>query len=76
MKEIFTKQTAELDKPEKVKEGIVKGKINKHYAEVCFLEQAFVKDDKMTVAKKIEAVGKEVDAKLNIEKVVSYVLGA
>jgi len=76
LKEIFTKQTAELDKPEKVKEGIVNGKINKHYAEVCFLEQAFVKDDKMTVAKKIEAVGKEVDAKLNIEKVVSYVLGA
>jgi hypothetical protein len=30
----------------------------------------------MTVARKIEAVGKEVDAKLNIEKVVSYVLGA
>ena len=40
------------------------------------MEQPFVKDDKMTVAKKMEAVGKEVDAKLNIETVVNYVLGA
>lgn len=76
LEEIFTKQVADLDKPEKVKEGIIKGKINKHFTEVCFLEQPFVKDDKITVAKKIEAVGKEVDAKINIETVVSYVLGA
>lgn len=76
LKEIFAKQVEELDKPEKVKEGIIQGKINKHYTEVCFMEQPFVKDDKMTVAKKMEAVGKEVDAKLNIETVVNYVLGA
>ena len=31
-KEIFTVQTAELDKPDNVKAGIVQGKLNKHLA--------------------------------------------
>ena len=41
-------------KPDKVKEGILTGKINKHLAEVCFLEQPFVKDDKRSVKKVLE----------------------
>ncbi len=41
-------------KPDKVKEGILNGKINKHLAEVCFLEQPFVKDDKRSVKKVLE----------------------
>ena len=56
-KEILLAQMAEdpkmANKPEKVKEGIVVGKINKYYKEVCLLEQAFVKDDSMNVAKYI-----------------------
>ena len=46
-------------KPEKVKEGIIVGKINKYYKEVCLLEQAYVKDDSMSVAKYIDSVAKE-----------------
>ncbi len=41
-------------KPDKVKEGILTGKLNKHLAEVCFLEQPFVKDDKRSVKKVLE----------------------
>ncbi|AEE16845.1 translation elongation factor Ts [Treponema brennaborense] len=74
--EIFTKQVAELDKPENVKEGIVQGKINKHLAEICFLDQPFVKDDKVSVAKKMEAVAKDAGTKLSLAKVVTYQLGA
>ncbi|MBO5137425.1 MAG: elongation factor Ts [Spirochaetaceae bacterium] len=74
--EIFTKQVETLDKPENVKKGIVQGKVNKHLAEICFLDQPFVKDDKLSVAKKMEAVGKAAGAKLNLEKVVMYQLGA
>lgn len=62
-------------KPENVKEGILKGQINKHLAQICFLDQAFVKDDKVTVAKKMEEVGKAAGAKLSLAKVVSYILG-
>ena len=57
------------DKPEKVKEGIVRGKLNKLYSEVCFLNQPFVKDDTMSVEKKMAEVAKAAGGKLEI---VSY----
>jgi len=73
--EIFNGQVAELDKPEKVKEGIVKGKLNKHLAEVCFLEQMFVKDDKVSVKAKLAEIGKKVGAALEFSNVVLWQLG-
>lgn len=73
--EIFTKQVAELDKPENVKAGIVQGKVKKHLADICFLEQAFVKDDKLSVAKKMEEVGKTAGGKLSLSKMVLFQLG-
>ncbi|MDR1747463.1 MAG: translation elongation factor Ts [Spirochaetaceae bacterium] len=75
-KEIFTKQAAELDKPDNVKAGIVQGKIKKHLADICFLDQPFVKDDKVSVSQKMEQAGKEAGAKLSLSKVVFYQLGA
>jgi elongation factor Ts len=57
--EIFAKQVEALDKPANVKAGIVKGKVNKIFSEVCFLEQPFVKDDKRSVAKVLADLGKE-----------------
>lgn len=74
--EIFTKQVAELEKPENVKAGIVQGKIKKHLADICFLDQPFVKDDKMSVAKKMEEIGKSVGAKITLSKMVLSQLGA
>ena len=69
-------QTAELDKPDNVKAGIVQGKLNKHLADICFMDQMFVKDDKVSVAKKMELVGKEAGTKLTLLKVVNFQLGA
>ena len=62
-------------KPENVKAGILQGKISKHLAEICFVDQAFVKDDKVTVAKKLEEVSKAAGAKLSFKKVALYILG-
>ncbi len=64
--EIFTVQAAKLDKPAKVLEGIVKGKLSKHLAEICFLQQPFVKDDSMSVEKKVAEVAKSAGGKLEI----------
>ena len=75
-KAIFEAQVAELDKPENVKAGIVNGKINKHLAEICFMDQPFVKDDKVSVSKKMEMVGKDIGSKVALNKVVAFVLGA
>ncbi len=63
---IFRAQVEQMDKPEKVKEGIVRGKLSKLYSEICFLSQAFVKDDTMSVEKKMAAVAKEAGCKLEI----------
>ena len=78
-KEIFKVQMDQdekmASKPENVKAGILQGKISKHLAEICFVDQAFVKDDKVTVAKKLEQVSKEAGAKLSFKKVALFVLG-
>lgn len=58
------------NKPEQVKVKIVEGKIGKFYSENCLLEQAFVKDDKQTVGKYVEAAAKELGGSI---KVVDYV---
>ncbi|MBR1714532.1 MAG: translation elongation factor Ts [Treponema sp.] len=78
-KEIFSAQMAQdekmASKPENVKAGILQGKINKLLAESCFVDQAFVKDDKVTVSKKLEEVGKAAGAKLSFGKISLFVLG-
>jgi elongation factor Ts len=73
--EIFSKQVEELDKPANVKAGIVQGKVKKHLADICFLEQAFVKDDKFSVSKKMEEVGKAAGGKISLSKMVLFQLG-
>lgn len=75
-KAIFEAQVADLNKPQNVKDGIVNGKIKKHLASICFVDQPFVKDDKVTVAAKMDSVAKECGSKLTLAKVVSYQLGA
>ncbi len=62
-KEIFAKQV-ELDekmknKPPKVIEGILAGKVKKLLAEVCLLDQGFVRDEKISVAGALAQVSKE-----------------
>ncbi len=53
-------------KPDKVKESIVMGKLGKFYENNCLAEQAYVKDDSMSVAKYIASVNKGI-------KIVSFV---
>ncbi len=62
-------------KPEKVREGIVMGKLNKYYEENCLLQQAFVKENKVSVEKHIEAVAKELGGKIRLVKFVRYEKG-
>jgi len=63
-------------KPEKVLEGILKGKVNKFLSEICLVEQAYVKDEKLTVAKAIEECAKKMNAKLAVNEYVYYKVGA
>ena len=54
-------------KPDKVKEGIVMGKLGKFYEENCLMQQAFVKENKISVEKHVAAVAKEVGGSIQIK---------
>jgi elongation factor Ts len=72
---IFRKQAESLGKPDNVLKGIVQGKLNKHLGELCFLEQAFVKDQNVKVSKLLEALNKEVGGTVAISDYLYYKVG-
>ena len=67
-KEILRAQALNEGKPEKIVDKMVEGRIQKYYKEVCLLEQPFVKDDDMSVAKMI-------GGRFQVLKFVRYEMG-
>ena len=57
-------------KPQQVLEKIVEGKLGKYFENNCLLEQAYVKDDSMSVSKYVASVAKELGGSI---KVTGYV---
>jgi elongation factor Ts len=55
--EILRNQALQSGKPENIVENIVKGRINKFYAEHCLVEQAFVKDPDKKVGEVLSEAG-------------------
>ncbi len=78
-KEIMMAQMAEdpkmASKPEQVRAKIVEGKVGKYYSENCLLEQAFVKDDKLSVQGYVDAEAKKLGGSIKVVDVVRYERG-
>ncbi len=78
-KEITKAQLAEdpkmAGKPEQVLAKIVDGKIVKYFKENCLLDQAFVKDGDMNVAKYVASVAKELGADIKVTGFIRYAKG-
>ena len=62
-------------KPEQVREKIVMGKLNKFYAENCLLQQEFVKDNSMDVAKYIETSAEALGGTITFKDAVRFEKG-
>ena len=62
-------------KPDKVKEGIVMGKLGKYYEENCLLQQAFVKENKVSVEKHVAAVAKELGGSITVKAFTRFATG-
>ena len=60
------------NKPEQVLANIVKGRLGKFYENNCLLEQAYVKDDSMSVAKYVASVAKELGGYIKVTGYVRY----
>lgn len=63
------------NKPDAIIEKMVVGKIGKFYERVCLVDQAYVKDDKMTVGKYVEACAKEFGGAISIDSFYLYEKG-
>lgn len=73
--EIFMTQARNMDKPEKVLQGIVQGKLRKHFSEICLLEQGFVKDEKTAVKDVAKAVGKAAGGTVSVDAYAVFAVG-
>ncbi|QQL45117.1 translation elongation factor Ts [Sulfuriroseicoccus oceanibius] len=62
-------------KPEQIRDKIVDGKINKFFAQICLLEQGFVKDPDTTVGKLVETTGKAAGGSLTVKRFVRFAVG-
>mgnify|MGYP002536090042 CR=1 FL=1 len=67
----------ESQKPEKVINGMIEGRISKELKEICLVDQVYVKaeDGKQTVGKYLEQVSKEVGAPVSVKKFVRFETG-
>ena len=66
--DVNRKQLLADGKPEAIIEKILVGKINKFYSEQVLTEQAFVKDPDLSIAKLLEAKGKDLGDTLTIKR--------
>jgi elongation factor Ts len=72
-REIYAKQVE--GKPANIVDKIVDGKMAKFYAQVCLVDQGFVKDPDTSITKLLEAKGKEAGDTLTIRRFVRWQLG-
>ena len=67
----------ESQKPEKVINGMIEGRVSKELKEICLLDQVYVKaeDGKQTVAKYLEQVSKETGSDIKVKSFVRFETG-
>jgi elongation factor Ts len=75
-KDIYRNQLAEQKKPANIMEGILKGKIQKFYGDVCLIHQPFVKEPKQTITDIVNACIKATGDTVTIKRFVRFQLGA
>lgn len=62
-------------KPANIIDNILVGKINKFYSQICFIEQGFVKDDKVSITDLLAEKSKELGDTLTVKRYVRFQLG-
>ncbi len=72
-KEVYRAQVK--DKPANIIEGILRGKLKKHFAEVCLVDQAYIMEPKMTVTDLVKQTEKDVGDTIAIKRFVRFQLG-
>ena len=63
------------EKKQMIAEKKVAGRMNNYFAEVCLLNQQFVKESKMTVEQHVKAIAKEVGGDIKVVKFTRFETG-
>ncbi len=74
-REILKVQAMNEGKPAAVAEKIVLGRINKFFEEVCLNDQAYVKENKITVGKHVSEVAKELGGSIKLKAFTRFERG-
>ena len=72
-KEVYRAQVA--GKPANIVEGILRGKLKKHFAEVCLIDQPCVKEPKKSVTDVVKETEKATGDTIVVKRFVRYQLG-
>jgi len=73
---IYKEQVKNEGKPAAIADKIVDGKLNKFYGEVCLMEQAFIKDDKIVVGDLVKQMSSKTGENIVVRRFVRFRLGA
>ena len=68
-------QLAEENKPDHIKERIIEGKLKKWYTQVVLLNQEFIKDPDITVAKLLQNYEQELGAPITVRRFARFERG-
>ena len=63
------------EKPDNIIEKMIIGRLNKEMKEICLLDQVYVQDSDLTVAKYVDKVAKENNANVKVTKFVRFETG-
>lgn len=74
-KDIYRAKAKETGKPDNIIEKIVEGQISKFYAEICLMEQAFVKDPDKTIQTYLNETIASIGENMSIRRFSRFVLG-
>lgn len=74
-KEIIATQSKTEGKPEKAIEKIVEGRLEKFYAEVCLLDQTFIRDQKKVVKDLLGELSAKIGENVVIRRFTRFQLG-
>ncbi|MEP0827722.1 MAG: translation elongation factor Ts [bacterium] len=72
---IYRQQALNEGKAEKILDKIIAGKLDKYYAEVCLMEQPFVKDGEKTIADIINDAIAKIGENISVKRFARFRLG-
>ncbi len=74
-RQIYRRQAEESGKPENFWDKIAEGRIKKYFAEVCLMDQPYVREQKMSVEKLRQELVSKIGENVNVRRFARFELG-